>query len=63
MRIGTPAVTTRGMKEGQMEEIVSLIDEVLMNIDNETRIKEALGKVHALAAQFPLYPEMKMQEA
>ncbi len=63
MRIGTPAVTTRGMKEGQMEEIVSLIDEVLMNIDNETRIKETLGKVHALAAQFPLYPEMKMIEA
>ena len=63
MRIGTPAVTTRGMKEGQMEEIVSLIDEVLMNIDNETRIKDALGKVHALAAQFPLYPEMKMTEA
>ncbi len=59
MRIGTPAVSTRGMKEPQMEQIVTLIDEVLMNLDNESRIKEATKKVHALAAQFPLYPELK----
>ena len=63
MRMGTPAVTTRGMKEAQMQEIVSLIDEVLKNLDNESRIKEASNKVHALAKQFRLYPQMKMQEA
>src|SRR5207249_2617834 len=60
MRIGTPAVTTRGMKESQMEEIVELIDDVLMNIDNESRIKEVGERVHKLAADFPLYRDMEI---
>jgi len=55
MRIGTPAITTRGMKEEQMEDVVSLIDDVLMNLDNETRIAEAGKKVNKLAAEFRLY--------
>src|ERR1041385_7379510 len=45
MRIGTPAVTSRGMKEEQMKQIVELIDDVLMNIENESRISEASKKV------------------
>ncbi len=55
MRIGTPAITTRGMKEDQMEQVVALIDDVLMNLDNETRIAEAGKKVNNLAAEFKLY--------
>ncbi|MDX5319525.1 MAG: serine hydroxymethyltransferase [Bacteroidota bacterium] len=58
MRIGTPAITSRGMKETDVVKVVDLVDEVLMNHSNETRI-EALGKeVNALMAQFPLYPEL-----
>lgn len=60
MRIGTPAITTRGMKESNMEEVVELIDDVLMNIDNETRIQEVGEKVKKFAAQFPLYPHLEM---
>ncbi len=55
IRIGTPAVTTRGMKEPEMEIIADLIDEVLMNTDNEQVINEVKAKVHALTARFPLY--------
>jgi glycine hydroxymethyltransferase len=39
IRIGTPAVTTRGMKEEDMVEIVELIDEVIMNISDEKLLK------------------------
>ncbi len=56
IRIGTPAVTTRGMKEPQMELIADLIHEVLSHIDDETRIRSVREKVHELTAQFPLYP-------
>ena len=55
MRIGTPAITTRGMKEEQMAQVVGLIDEVLISIDNETRIADAAKKVNKLAAEFKLY--------
>ena len=56
IRIGTPAVTARGMKEPQMELIADLIHEVLSHIDDETRIRSVREKVHELTAQFPLYP-------
>jgi glycine hydroxymethyltransferase len=55
IRIGTPAVTTRGMKEPQMELIADLIHEVLSHIDDERRILAVRQKVHELTAQFPLY--------
>lgn len=57
IRIGSPAITTRGMKEADMEVIVDLIDEVLMNIDNDAVIEEVKGKTHALMARFPLYSQ------
>src|SRR5918998_781822 len=38
IRVGVPAITSRGMKEAEMESVVNLIDKVLMNIDNETII-------------------------
>jgi len=55
IRIGTPAVTTRGMKEGEMIKIGELIVEVLQNPDNET-IKNSIKKeVKLLCSKFPLY--------
>ena len=55
IRVGVPAITTRGMKEKDMETVVSLIDKVLMNIDNETVITAVKGEVKDLMQQFPLY--------
>ena len=55
IRIGTPAVTTRGMKENEMRQIASLIAEVIKNISNETKIKAVAEKVKSICAQFPLY--------
>ena len=55
MRIGTPAMTTRGVKEKDVEKIVDLIDEVLMNNENETRLKAVKKKVNTMMNKFPLY--------
>jgi len=55
MRIGTPAITTRDLKEKDMIKVVELIDEVLMNNENETRIKAVKKKVNAMMKKFPLY--------
>jgi glycine hydroxymethyltransferase len=55
IRLGTAAVTTRGMKENEMEKIVDLIDDVLMNKDNEKRIFEVKEEVNSWMKEFPLY--------
>lgn len=55
LRVGTPAVTTRGLKEPDMRTIVSLIDEVLSNIDDETVIKKVGEKVIDMMKAFPLF--------
>lgn len=55
IRVGVPAITTRGMKEAQMENVVELIDRVLMNTDDNNTIKTVSGEVKELMAQFPLY--------
>ena len=55
MRVGTPAITTRGIKEDTIPQIVDLIDEVLMNIDNEEVILSVRKKVNDLMSQFPLF--------
>lgn len=59
IRVGVPAVTTRGMKEADMQTIVDLIDKVLMNIDDEASISSVKAEVKTLMQQFPLYPELK----
>jgi len=58
IRVGVPAVTTRGMKEEHMETVVGMVDKVLMDIDNEATIKAVEKEVHAFMNQFPLYPEL-----
>ncbi|MBD0378219.1 MAG: serine hydroxymethyltransferase [Flavisolibacter sp.] len=58
IRIGVPAVTTRGMKESDMDKVVELIDRVLMNTEKETIINEVRKEVHRLMQQYPLYPEL-----
>lgn len=58
IRVGVPAVTTRGMNESHMEMIVSLIDKVLMNADDEKVISSVKEEVKEFMKQFPLYPEL-----
>ncbi|MGB8491038.1 MAG: serine hydroxymethyltransferase [Bacteroidales bacterium] len=55
LRVGTPAITTRGMKEKHMGVIVDLIDEVISNIDNEAVIKSVGEKVVGMMKPFPLF--------
>lgn len=54
LRIGTPAVTTRGMKEEEMKLIVELIDQALINRENEEKLAELKAKVKALCMEFKL---------
>ena len=55
MRVGTPAITTRGIKEDTIPQIVDLIDEVLTNIDNEETISNVRKKVNELMGKYPLF--------
>ena len=57
IRIGVPAVTTRGMKEVDMEKVVSLIDRILSDIENENVIAEVRSEVKEMMQRFPLYVE------
>ena len=55
VRIGTPALTTRGMKEAEMATVGGLIVEALDNPTDEAVLARVAGKVHELARSFPLY--------
>ncbi|QLE00044.1 serine hydroxymethyltransferase [Galbibacter sp. BG1] len=55
IRIGTAAVTTRGLVEEDMEAVVNLVDEVLMNREDETKIEAAKNHVYRLMAHRPLF--------
>ncbi|MHC4478067.1 MAG: serine hydroxymethyltransferase [Planctomycetota bacterium] len=54
LRLGTPAITTRGMKEEQAQQIAGLINRVVENIDNESAIEEVGKDVLLLCSQFPV---------
>ena len=58
IRVGVPAVTTRGMKEAHMETVVGFIDKVLMNTEDESIINSVKADVKEFMNQFPLYPEL-----
>ena len=55
LRVGTPAITTRGLTESHMPKIVSLIDEVIGDIENESKILAVGKKVNEMMAEFPLF--------
>jgi glycine hydroxymethyltransferase len=58
IRVGVPAITTRGMKEAHMQQVVDFIDKVLMNIDDAQTLSSVSKEVHEFMQQFPLYPEL-----
>ncbi|MDE5930326.1 MAG: serine hydroxymethyltransferase, partial [Muribaculaceae bacterium] len=55
IRLGTPAITTRGVKEDLMGEIVEMIDTVLKNTDNQQIIDSVRAKVNAMMADYPMF--------
>lgn len=57
IRLGTPALTTRGMKEGEMKTVGRLITTIIGDIANEDLIRNVRGEVTALCEAFPLYPD------
>jgi glycine hydroxymethyltransferase len=63
IRLGSPAVTTRGFREAEMREVGALIGEVLGHIDNEVTIARVRQQVEALTARFPLYQWKKRRPA
>ena len=58
IRVGVPAITTRGMKEEHMQFVVNALDKALMNPDDETVLAGLRKEVNEFMHQFPLYPEL-----
>lgn len=58
IRIGTPAVTTRGMKEQEMKMIASFIDKAIVNYEDESVLADVKKEVNELCSKFPLYSEI-----
>ncbi len=58
IRVGVPAITTRGMVEKDMETIVGMVDKILMNPDDEKIIAGVKQEVREFMRQYPLYPEL-----
>jgi len=58
IRVGVPAITTRGMKETDMQTVVDFVDKVLMNIDNGSIVEAVANDVHQFMKGYPLYPEL-----
>lgn len=58
IRVGTAAITTRGMKEADMQFVVNVVDKVLMNADDTALINSVRGEVNEFMKQFVLYPEL-----
>ncbi len=55
VRIGTPATTTRGLKEAEMIQVADWIDRALKNVDDESALKQIRAEVKELCKRFPLY--------
>ncbi len=58
IRVGVPAITTRGLKEPDMDRIVEMVDRVLMNPDDASLLSETGRSVKEWMSSFPLYPEL-----
>ena len=61
IRVGVPAITSRGLKESDMEKVVSMLDKVLMNIDSNEVVEEVRTDVKKMMNEFPLYSELGFQ--
>jgi glycine hydroxymethyltransferase len=59
IRLGTPALTTRGMKEADMAEVAKLVSRALHNVENETELAEVKREVRTMCDRFPLYAERR----
>ena len=59
IRVGTPAITTRGMRKDEMKKIVSLIDIVINNPNDDHKVDSVKAEVNELCKLFPLYPELR----
>ena len=55
IRVGTAAITTRGLVENDMLKIVNFIDHAIMNFDNETKLKDICKEVNSMMSKFPLF--------
>jgi glycine hydroxymethyltransferase len=55
IRVGTAAITSRGFKEAEMQQIVDLIDQVITNPEDEENLKQVKEQVILLVSKFPLY--------
>ena len=62
IRLGTPAVTTRGMKEKDMQQIAEFIAQVFSNHADEDRLAQIKNEVREFCSKFPLYPELLDQD-
>lgn len=58
IRIGTPAVTTRGFREPEMKRIAEWIDRISKDVENESLIKTVRAEVRELCSKFPVYPDL-----
>ena len=60
IRIGTPAITTRGFNESDCMQVVEWIDDIITNHESEATLKNVKSEVNNFMERFPLYPELKM---
>ena len=58
IRIGVPAITTRGMKEQHMEKVIEYLDRALTHADEDAYLESLAKEVNGLMNEFPLYPEL-----
>ncbi len=59
IRVGVPAITTRGMLENDMQTVVDFVDKILMNIDDKDILHSTGHDVKDFMKAFPLYPEIE----
>jgi glycine hydroxymethyltransferase len=62
IRVGTPAVTSRGLKELEMQEIAGWMNRAIVNRNNEQEIRKIRSEVEELCARFPIYPHLDADE-
>ena len=58
IRVGTPAVTTRGMKENEMKMIADFINDAVNNFEDDNKLEKIRSDVKQLCSKFPLYTEL-----